>query len=67
MDGKEAKDINCLRCDIRMAFSGRHQFHEGIRFGILGDLAHLLTNRETFDVYICPKWSKVEFYAPEKD
>ena len=44
------RSLNCLRCDSLMSFAGEHRFHEGANWGILGDLGHLFTNSESFDV-----------------
>jgi len=58
------RELNCLRCDVPMLFSGNFRFHEGSRIGALGNLFELFVNRETFDLYICPKCGKVEFFTP---
>ncbi len=59
------KQINCLRCnDVPMHFTGNYQFHEGTRFGAMGNLLELFVNKETFDLYVCPKCGKVEFFTP---
>ncbi len=63
-DKKEYRSINCLRCDVPLKFKGAFRFHEGTKWGILGDLGHLFTNRESFELYICPECNKVEFFAP---
>lgn len=43
---------------------GTKKFHEGTRgWGFfLGDLGELFTNREHFDVYVCPRCGKVELF-----
>lgn len=61
--GKKRK-IDCLRCKVPLIFSGNFKFHEGTRVGIFGDIFEAFTNREAFDLYICPKCGKVEFYSP---
>lgn len=61
------RDINCLRCDIKTIFSGNFKFHEGPKTGILGNVFELFVNRESFDLYICPKCGKVEFFSPLKE
>lgn len=61
---EKRKDIDCLRCKVPLIFSGNFKFHEGTRFGILGNLLELFVNRESFDLYICPKCGKVEFFSP---
>jgi len=63
-DETEYRNINCLRCDVSLEFKGAYKFHEGTRWGVLGDLGHLFTNRESFELYICPECDKVEFFAP---
>lgn len=59
------KQINCFRCQIPMSFNGNFKFHEGTRMGAMGDIFELFTNRESFDLYFCPKCGKVEFFLPE--
>lgn len=60
----EIRNINCLRCAIPMAFGGNYKFHEGARMGVLGDFFELFVNKESFDLYTCPKCGKVEFFIP---
>ena len=64
--GSEPKrKINCLRCtEVQMIPSGVYNFHEGTNFGIFGNLMEMINNRESFDLYICPKCGKVEFFSP---
>jgi Zn finger protein HypA/HybF involved in hydrogenase expression len=62
---EQVKQINCLRCQIPMSFNGNVRFHEGTRMGAFGDLFELFTNRESFDLYFCPKCGKVEFFLPD--
>ena len=56
--------IDCLRCQVKMAYSGKYEFHEGMNTGVLGNLLELFQNREAFDLYVCPKCGKVEFFVP---
>ena len=58
------KELNCLRCDTSMLFSGNFKFHEGARSGVLGAIGEMFVNRESFDLYLCPKCGKVEFFTP---
>ncbi len=60
------KEINCLRCHIPMKYSGNYRFHEGAKLGLFGNLFEAFVNRESFDLYICPKCGKVEFFSPGK-
>ena len=63
--GQLKRQITCLRCkDVPMRFSGNYKFHEGTRFGAMGNLLELFVNKETFDLYVCPKCGKVEFFTP---
>jgi ribosomal protein S27AE len=61
---KGSREMDCIRCKIPMIFAGQYKFHEGARIGVLGNIFELLVNREKFDLYICPKCGKVEFYTP---
>lgn len=59
------RQLSCLRCnDVPMHFSGNYRFHEGTRIGALGSFMEIFTNRESFDLYVCPKCGKVEFFTP---
>ena len=58
------RDINCLRCDTKMVYTGLHRFHEGTRWGVLGNLFELFVKKKSFELYACPKCGKVEFFAP---
>jgi Zn finger protein HypA/HybF involved in hydrogenase expression len=59
------RELTCLRCKTPMLYSGNFKFHEGARMGVLGNLFELFVNQETFDLYICPKCGKVEFFTPQ--
>lgn len=64
-DERNHRNIYCLRCaGVKMIFSGNYKFHEGTCVGALGSFFELFTNRESFDLYVCPKCGKVEFFAP---
>lgn len=60
----DTKEIDCLRCNVPLVYSGEYKFHEGTRTGLLGNIFELFTNREKFQLYTCPKCGKVEFYLP---
>lgn len=45
--------MNCLRCQSEMTYAGEKKFHEGTRWGALGDLAELFENREFLHLYVC--------------
>ena len=54
--------LQCLRCATLLAFAGTREFHEGTRWGFLGDWWELFVNKEAFDVYYCPHCGKIEFF-----
>ncbi|HYV32318.1 MAG TPA: hypothetical protein VEO53_14600, partial [Candidatus Binatia bacterium] len=53
----------CARCDTALDFVGTKRFHEGSRWGVLGDLGELFVKRERFDVFVCPRCGRVEFFV----
>lgn len=53
------RDLKCLRCEIPMRFTGNYDFHEGPNW-----MWDILENKESFDIYLCPKCGKVEFFSP---
>ena len=57
------KNLTCSSCKVTLAYAGTKKFHEGTRWGLLGDLGELFVNKETFDVYYCQSCGKVEFYV----
>jgi Zn finger protein HypA/HybF involved in hydrogenase expression len=63
---KGSREINCLRCNIPLIYSGEYKFHEGATPGFFGNIFEVFQKKEKFDLYICPKCGKVEFFIPEK-
>ncbi len=57
------KAVLCTRCNVAKNYLGTKRFHEGTRWGILGDLGELFVNKEVFDVYACPSCGGVEFFV----
>jgi len=57
---KEVNDkiIECSRCNVSLIFHGKYDFQEGML------TSALFTNRVSFDLYVCPKCRKVEFFVP---
>ena len=53
----------CARCNTALDFVGTKRLHEGGRWGVLGDLGELFVKRERFDVYVCPRCGRVEFFV----
>jgi hypothetical protein len=54
--------VVCSRCETELKFVGTRQFHEGARWGLLGNIGELFVNREQFDIYFCPHCGRVEFF-----
>jgi len=46
-----------------MKYAGTKRFHEGRRWGVLGDLGELFVKRQKFDIYICPNCGRAEFFV----
>jgi Zn finger protein HypA/HybF involved in hydrogenase expression len=59
----QPKSVQCPRCQVPKTYLGTKRFHEGRRYGILGDLGELFINKETFDVYACSRCGSVEFFV----
>jgi len=59
---KKIDPMVCSRCDAYLDYAGERRFHEGTRFGVFGDIGELFVNRERFDVYVCPRCGRVEFF-----
>lgn len=57
------RDINCIRCNIPLKYAGKYKFHEGGTPGFFGNFFELFVNRESFELYVCPRCGKVEFYT----
>ena len=55
--------MNCPRCETPTQYVGTKKFHEGTRWGVLGEIGELFTNREHFDVYVCQRCGRVELFV----
>ncbi len=57
--------MNCLRSRTELRYVGKKKFHEGSRgWGFwLGDFGELFVNREQFNIYVCPRCGRVEFFV----
>jgi hypothetical protein len=55
--------MKCPRCETDLSFVGTKMFHEGHRWGILGDIGELFVNKEKFDVYVCQRCGRVELFV----
>ncbi len=58
-----ADPLRCPRCPSALDFVGTKKFHEGTHWGVLGELGELFVNRESFDIYVCPRCGRVEFFV----
>jgi uncharacterized protein with PIN domain len=55
--------IRCPRCLTDLDFVSAKRFHEGANWGIIGELGEIFVNRESFDIYVCPRCGRVEFFV----
>jgi hypothetical protein len=55
--------LQCPRCGVALDYVGTKKFHEGTRWGALGELGELFVKKEHFDVYVCPRCGRVEFFV----
>ena len=62
MTTQQSNPIVCPRCDVSLSYIGKKQFHEG-SFGAAFFLGELFVNRESFDVYVCPRCGRVEMFV----
>jgi hypothetical protein len=65
-DAELPEDIDpllCVRCQEPLDFLGSRRFHEGTNWGVLGELGEFFVKRERFDIYVCPRCGKVEFFV----
>ena len=58
----------CTRCEGRLIFLGRKDFHEGTRaWGfVFGDLGELFTGGEEIEMWTCESCGHIEFFMPKK-
>ena len=70
--GKPASEHNysnsvpdCIRCQEILTFIGTKNFHEGTRWGVLGELGEFFVNKENLDMYACKSCGKVEFFIAD--
>ena len=62
-DVSDTNPIACPRCEQQLDFVGTKRLHEGTNWGVLGELGELFVKRERFDVYVCPRCGRVEFFV----
>ena len=58
--------VTCPRCEVPLQYTGTRRFHEGTGvWDLLGDaweLWELFKNREHYDVYVCRRCGRIEFF-----
>ena len=57
------RDKQCVQCERRLAYIGRKEFHEGMRWGALGDFGELFVSHTELEMYFCPTCRRVEFFV----
>lgn len=62
-DEPETHPVVCPRCRRKLDYVGTKSFHEGTRWGVLGDLGELFVKKERLDLYCCPRCGRVEFFV----
>ena len=55
--------MKCKRCDTPIVYVGESEFHEGTRWGALGDFGELAVNKEPFSLYFCRSCGEVSFFS----
>jgi len=60
---KEHRDIKCLRCNNELVQAGIYRFHEGKRYGVMGNIGELFVNQVSLELYECSECGKIEFYS----
>lgn len=64
MTAENASDpMLCPRCALPLQYAGTKQFHEGPGGGFFGDLTEMFMRKEKFDLYVCPRCGRVEFFV----
>jgi hypothetical protein len=59
----EPNPMLCPRCETALEYVGTKSFHEGTRWGFLGDIGELFVNKENFDIYVCKRCGRVELFV----
>ena len=61
--GRTVSRVRCMQCDRDLEYVGTKSFHEGTRWGVLGDIGELFVNKQKLDLYCCPRCGRVEFFV----
>lgn len=62
MQAPQPDPIVCPRCELPLSFAGTRDFHEGTRWGVFGDLGELFVNKDHYDIYVCMRCGRAEFF-----
>jgi hypothetical protein len=61
---EQGHPVACPRCNLALTFIGTKKLHEGTRvWDAMGGVWELFKHRESFDVYMCPRCGRVEFFV----
>jgi hypothetical protein len=55
--------MKCPRCNQPLQYAGMREFHEGPGGGFFSDWTEMFMNKERFDIYVCPRCGRVEFFV----
>ena len=66
-DPGEEESNHCLRCKGSMVFLGVKEFHEGTRWGALGEIGELFVSKEKMNMYACKSCGKVELFLEKRE
>ena len=61
-EDREANPMVCSQCKTALVFAGTREFHEGTPWGVFGNIGEVFVNREQFDIYVCPRCGRLEFF-----
>ena len=59
MQNQRSRELDCMRCKVPMLYSGLYNFLEGSYA-----FHRVFQNHEKFELYLCPRCGKVEFFSP---
>jgi DNA-directed RNA polymerase subunit RPC12/RpoP len=62
---KNLNPMNCPRCDQPLHYVGTREFHEGPGGGFFSNWSEMFMNKERFDVYVCRRCGRVEFFVDD--
>ena len=57
------RDMDCIRCRVRLLPDGIQSFHDGANWAQIGGLSELTVEERRFERYRCPGCGRVELVA----